>query len=267
MEPLQTGAKEEGRGIERGGRSCVAGGRLEGARSPGEVLRATVGTWTAGLLFGLVVLVGPAPGVLGNETRARGAVTSAPLELAPLMAQLAAEKGIRVPFRESRELAILQAPIVSEGVLFFAPPGELARITHSPGASRILVRGDQVVFDDPTGRTSFDLSSNEIARGFVEIFGVLLRGDLDELRRLFLLAFRADGETWTLEMRPRSRRLRALVERIEIQGHGTDLKRMTTFDTQGDRTSIAFGQAVPLSEIDPKEREEAFSLDSAGPLP
>lgn len=267
MEPLQIGAKGEVGGIERGGRPCAAASRFPGPHSPGETPRAIAGVLAAVFFLGCVALLGPAPAALGNEPVADAVGSPAAMELASLMSQFAAGRGMRVPFRESRQLAILRDPIESEGVFFFAPPGELARYTYGPGRSRILVQGDRVVFDDATGRQSFDLSSNEIARGFIDIFGVVLRGDLKELQRLFTLAFHVDGGTWKLEMRPRSRHLRHLVDRIEVEGRGPALKRMTMLDTHGDRTNIVFGKAVPLTELDPAERQKAFSLDSAGTLP
>ena len=130
-----------------------------------------------------------------------------------------------------------------------------------------MVRGDRVVFEDATGRQSIDLSTHATARGLVGNFGILLRGDLSELRRRLLIDIHGSDDSWTLEMRPRSREMRMLVERIEIEGEGDQLSRMTTFENNGDRTDLFFGKAIPLSELDPSERQGIFSIDSTDALP
>jgi len=220
--------------------------------------------WLGRVSFGLVLLslVGAGPPV-----RDERAPPPAPVGLEALMEQLASTSGMKVPFRESRRLAILSEPIESEGVFFFAPPGDLARTTLRPGRSRVVVRGDRVVFEDATGRQTFDISTDKLAQGLVGNFGVLLRGDLAELRRRYVLDFRVTQGAWMIEMRPRAREMRMLVERIEVVGEGAHLSRMTTFESNGDRTDLFFGKAIPLSEIDPAERREIFSVDSPGFLP
>ena len=218
-------------------------------------------SWLGRVSFGLVLLslLGAGPAVRSENT--------APPALEALMKRLASTPGIKVPFRESRHLAILSEPIEAEGVFFFAPPGDLARITLRPGRSRVVVRGDRVVLEDATGRQAFDISTHEMARGLVGNFGILLRGDLVELRRRYVLDFHGTEDSWTIAMRPRAREMRMLVERIEIEGEGTHLSRMTTFESNGDRTDLFFGKAIPLSELDPSERREIFSVDSPSFLP
>lgn len=238
-----------------------------GGRSPGEGRGATALPFAISLVLAFTALLGPAGEVRSERPASDSAAAPPPVQLEALMDRFASSQGMRVPFRESRRLAILSEPIESEGVFFFAPPGDLARYTLRPGRSRVIVRGDRVLFEDATGRQSFDLSSNETARGFVGNFGVLLRGDLAELRRRYTLDFRTTGDSWTLEMRPRSREMRHLIERIEVQGRGIELHRMETFGTNGDQTALVFGEVVPLSDLDASERDSIFSLDSTGALP
>ena len=188
-------------------------------------------------------------------------------ELESLMDRMASRPGMRVAFRESRHLAVLSDPINSEGLLFFSPPGNLARYTLRPARSSVIVRGDRVFLEDATGSESFDLASSEVARGLGGNFRVLLRGDLAELRRRYVLDFRGSGDSWTLELRPRSRTLQRIIERIEVKGRGTELTRMVTFEVNGDRTVLVFENATPLSEIERADRNRIFHPDFLGSLP
>ena len=106
-----------------------------------------------------------------------------------------------------------------------------------------------------------------MARGFVGNFGVLLRGDLAELRRRYVLDFRGSGDSWTLELRPRSRTLQHIIERIEVKGRGAELTRMATFEANGDRTVLVFKNATPLSEVDEADRNRIFHPDFPGSIP
>ena len=108
---------------------------------------------------------------------------------------------------------------------------------------------------------SFDLETNETARGLVDQFAGFMRGDLPELRRRFSLELSTEGEAWKLTMRPRVLPLKQLVLRIEIEGEGSRLKRMSTFDKNGDQAETVFGSPMPLSEVDPNELIKAFSFE------
>ncbi|MED5261132.1 MAG: LolA-related protein [Myxococcota bacterium] len=189
------------------------------------------------------------------------------VQLEWLMDRLASRPGMRVAFRESRHLAVLSDPIHSEGLMFFSPPGDLARYTLRPVRSSVIVRGDRVFLEDATGSQSFDLASSDVARGLVGIFGVLLRGDLAELRRRYVLDFRGSGDSWALELRPRSRTLQHIIERIEVKGRGAELTRMATFEANGDRTVLVFEDAIPLSEVEGADRNRIFHPDFTGSLP
>ncbi len=202
------------------------------------------------------------------EDTVQSAATPVPgVQLERLMDRLASGPGMRVAFRESRHLTVLSDPIHSEGLLFFSPPGDLARYTLRPARSSVIVREDRVFLEDATGSQSFDLASSEVARGLVGNFGVLLRGDLEELRRRYVLDFRGSVDSWTLELRPRSRSLQHLIQRIEVKGRETELTRMVTFETNGDRTVLVFENAVPLSEVDKADRNRIFHPDFPGSLP
>lgn len=265
MEPCRTGSRRK---VSRTGNRTRARPRPDRCAkfySPGDPGMATTERFLI-LLVATAILL-PMRAALCEDSAPRVEAPGASAELEVLMERFAKSGGWRVPFRESRQLTILEDPIESEGVLFFAPPGDLARYTLRPGRSRIVVREDRVLFEDATGSQSFDLASNETARGFVDQFAGLLRGDLLELSRRFTLEFFAEDETWKLVMRPRSRRMRHLVDRIEVEGQGIGLKRMATFDTNGDRTEIFFGESVPLSSLDSSDSKKAFSFDSQEKFP
>ena len=110
-------------------------------------------------------------------------------ELTTLLARFAKSPGIFARFREEKHIAMLQAPLVNEGTIHFAPPGRLARHTTRPIASTLLIADNHVQFSDGTNGDSVDLGTNPVARAFVESFVMLLAGDRAGLERYFTLRF------------------------------------------------------------------------------
>lgn len=188
----------------------------------------------------------------------------APDTLEVLMAHFASSGGVRAHFRETRRLAILALPIESQGLLYFSPPDRLARLTTHPGASRVVVQGTRVVFVNETGRTEMDLASNAVARGLVSNLMVLLRGDVSELRARYAVSYSTDDQNWQLHLEPRSRDMRALVERVVATGEGRVLTGMETFETNGDVTILRFSDVETGFEFVPGESGDVFSFEATG---
>ena len=169
---------------------------------------------------------------------------SAPGELEALMRRFASSGGVRARFRESRQLVILTDPIETTGTLYFAPPDRLARHTTWPGRSSVVIEAERVLLADETGKRVFDLNTSEVARALVGNLMIVFRGDLESLRARYAISFDSNAERWTLDLEPRSRDVRGVIERIRFVGHGRNLTAMETRESNGDRT------IMELSEIE-----------------
>jgi outer membrane lipoprotein-sorting protein len=189
---------------------------------------------------------------------------SAPETVAALMANFAKSGGVRARFHETRTLSILTVPIESEGFLYFLPPDRLARVTTHPGASTVKVHGTRVVFEDETGRRELDLASSDVARSLVSNLMVMLRGDLPELRARYAITYGAEGKRWQLDLVPRSRDLRALVELVRVTGLDERLLGIETRETNGDATVTHLSEVESGLDFDADGSENVFLLESAG---
>jgi outer membrane lipoprotein-sorting protein len=197
--------------------------------------------------------------------------------LEELMALFASSGGVRAQFRETRELAILAAPIETRGELFFAPPDRLARHTTHPGRSSVVVHGDRVALRDETGEQLLSLGSSEVARTLVGNTAALLRGDLAALRARYEIEFEArgasdsaqdaDGGSWSLGLVPRSRVAKAIIARIQVEGRGRALRSMETRETSGDRSITRFLAVETDVEFSPEELARIFSLERPDETP
>ena len=191
----------------------------------------------------------------------------APADLEALMELLAGSGGVRARFQESRHLSILTDPIETAGVLYFSPPGRLARHTTRPGRSSVVVDAGRVSFGDETGRRAFDVNSSEVARTLVSNLMVVFRGDLDLLRARYWVEFEPGDGNWTLDLEPRSRTLRGIIKRVRLTGRGRELGAMETRESNQDRTIMTFSDIESGLVWETSELERIFSLDPPDAAP
>jgi outer membrane lipoprotein-sorting protein len=203
----------------------------------------------------------------GGDSLASDASGSAPTELEALMQRFAESGGVRARFRESRHLSILTDPIETTGMLYFAPPDRLARHTTSPGRSRIVIEAGRVSIGDETGQRVFDFSTNEIAQALVGNLMVVFRGDLKSLRERYSISFDSNEESWTLDLEPRSRALRSIIERVQFVGKGRDLAAMETREPNGDRTIMKFSEIETGLSWEQEDLDRVFSVDPPDTTP
>ena len=67
------------------------------------------------------------------------APAAAAMTLDQLLARFAGMSGLSARFREEKRMALLAAPLVNEGTLYFAPKGRLARHITTPAPATVLI--------------------------------------------------------------------------------------------------------------------------------
>jgi hypothetical protein len=186
---------------------------------------------------------------------ARGARAAAPsLTLEELLARMSSTRGVVAEFHERRQIALLDQPLESTGTVYFAPPGRFSRVTRTPAATRLVLDGARMEFEDATGASAVDLAANPVARQFAENMVALWSGDRARLEKLYKLGFRADRARWELVLVPRSQTLARFVEKLALRGDGAEMRELELVEADGDRTLTTFLRT---------DADHAFSADEA----
>lgn len=200
---------------------------------------------------------------LACEARAQeGSIT-----LESLMSHMAATSGVRARFHEVKEIALLSEPLVSEGVLYYAPPRRLARFTTAPATSTFVIDGEKLSFRDEAGGDSVDLSQNAVARQVVASFLVLFSGDLPALRERYDVRFTGEGARWSLGLVPKDSRVRSVVAELSMRGDGPKLEEMVLREAEGDRTVTTYRDVVVDARFDEADLARHFPQDGSAPRP
>lgn len=183
-----------------------------------------------------------------------------------LMAQFAKAPGLSARFREEKHIALLDAPVVNEGTIHFMPPGRFARHTEKPLASTLLIDGGKLQFGDADGgKQSLELSTNPVAKLFVDSFVMIISGDRKGLERVFSLALSPAGkgagaDAWKLVLTPKVSPMDKVIKSITLSGAGLALRDLEVRESSGDWSRTTFADVDVNHRYDAAEAARVFKV-------
>jgi outer membrane lipoprotein-sorting protein len=198
-----------------------------------------------GTLVALAALAAPASSTLvalAEEAQAPAQASSQVL-LDDLLARFAKVQSLKARFSEEKYMALLAAPLRSQGTLYYAKPKLLARHTENPQKSSLVLRGDKLTFGDAKRQESMELASQPAVRVLVDTFVSVLAGDGAALSKLAKLEVEAlpDG-AFQIRVTPKDPGVLKIVRSMSFAGKGAELSRMELLDANGDRTVTTFSE-------------------------
>ena len=182
------------------------------------------------------------------------------LDLDELLRHMASTRGVIAEFRETKTLALLDEPLEARGTLYFQPPDRFVRVTREPSATRLVLVGSRMRFEDATGTNDVDLAENPVARQFADNLIALWRGDRARLEKLYRLDFSADGARWALGLAPRGAPLDRFIAKIRLSGDGATMREMELVEADGDRTLTRFEKSDVDHAFSAEEERAVFGL-------
>ncbi len=217
------------------------------------------------VLLGLLIACAPTVSHAETAHEADVVVPTAPATVEALLSSFAQLQGLEATFREEKEMALLAAPLVSEGRLQFAQPGLLRREITTPSPSLVIITEDALHFADASGSETIDLRARGDVRQFVESLVWILAGNTAQLRETYTLAYDTAPATaghWTLTLTPQGRPLSEIVGRIVVRGVGPGVAAIVVEETNGDVTTTTILTADPTRVFTEAERAELFEPPS-----
>ncbi|MCB9897778.1 MAG: outer membrane lipoprotein carrier protein LolA [Planctomycetes bacterium] len=124
-----------------------------------------------------------------RDAPAQDVAPPAPHSASELFAAFAKIDGLSARFVEEKRLALLAAPLVSKGRLYFLRPGYLARVVEQPRPATLVITPEQVRMTGPDGTETIDLRQSDVVRGFVTSLVQVFSGDERELQRSYDVTF------------------------------------------------------------------------------
>lgn len=171
----------------------------------------------------------------------------ADLDLAALMAMLAAVPAARDSFTESKHSALLSTPLALKGRLVYARPDRLEKHVLSPYDEITIITAGAVSIENRTlgQKRRFSLSSSSAVTALIEGMRATLAGDVPALERHYRIRLEGPQDSWLLTLTPRDEKLAGLVANIRIAGARARLKRIEVEETSGDQSVMLIGPESP----------------------
>jgi len=202
--------------------------------------------------------------VLGLMAPQAAGVPAAPgppaLTLDALLEKFRRMPGLEARFREERRIALLAAPLVTEGTIHFAPPARLARHTSGPALSSVVVDGRRLSFGDAATREDLDLDANPVLRDYVNSFLQILEGDREGLVSSWRIEIAGRDEQWEMKLQPLSEPVRRTIREMTLKGGGTVVRWMKIAETTGDETVTEFFEVNPSRRYTQDEIDRLFRI-------
>lgn len=157
--------------------------------------------------------------------------------LETLMDALSKVQSIDAAFREVKEVALLDEPVILTGILRYRAPDYVLKKALLPRREGVEITGDTLLIDSPEhGRRSVRLDDYPAVQAFVESFRATLAGDLEALQRYYRIALDGSFEHWRLRLEPIDPAMAEHVEAIRIRGRQDRVLRIATQQVDGGRS-------------------------------
>jgi outer membrane lipoprotein-sorting protein len=156
-----------------------------------------------------------------------------------LMQELARHRGGRARFVETRYLAVLDKPIVATGELAYAAPDRLEKHTRTPKPETLVLDKERLTMERDKRKLTIDLGQYPEVRAFVDSLRGTLSGNRAALEKSYALHLSGNAEAWVLVLLPGDEKVAAFVQRIDVAGSGSRIRRIEYRQTDGDRSVIS----------------------------
>lgn len=160
-------------------------------------------------------------------------------DLDALMRDLAIQKGGRARFIETKNIAILDKPVISSGEMLYTPPARLEKRTLQPKPELLVLDADLVTIERGKQKMTLRLSEQPVAQAFVDSLRGTLAGDKAALEKNYKLTLSGRKERWTLDLLPNDQRIAAFVLRITFGGTGNRVDWIRYLQADGDRSEMS----------------------------
>lgn len=207
----------------------------------------------------LAFLASPAAGA----EAARTVAIPRPCDQVPgLQKAFVAVTTLRAAYTDSKEIALLDAPLVSRGRIFYQRPDRLHMATESPSRQAVTLVGNRVkVVQQDLGRQeSMDLGTSDVAKAVVSNILLVLGGRIDTLSDLYRCTAAPDADDWRLELVPLREPMTKVVRRMQVRvaGDGT-LREVRVEEPDGDASTMTFTGADANRPFTDEEVRSYFS--------
>jgi len=141
------------------------------------------------------------------------------LDLQTVLARTTITPPSRVDFREVRHNRLLKDDLVITGFLEYLQEGSLRKVIESPFAEAYLIQDNRIEIDRAGVTKTLSLNKSRSLRTMLGGIEAILAGQTDQLTSVFHSELSGVDDDWSLQLRPRSRRIAKQLTSLTVTGN------------------------------------------------
>ena len=145
------------------------------------------------------------------------------LDIDTILNSTAVKPPARVEFREERHNQMLQRPIVLTGYLEYIKDGQLRKTIKTPFIESYLITKEFVEIDREGKTRRLSLKKSKAMQALFGGIEAVLAGNTSELSSLFYLELIGTEYSWSLQLKPKSKKLAKQLAAMLVKGNETDI--------------------------------------------
>ena len=210
-------------------------------------------------LFGAASLASAQTPAAAPPPAALAPASSAELDV--LFAALGKSPGLLAKFREQKRIALLAAPLKSEGTVHFDRTHGLAKHGRTPSSKSVLLTSTSLSMWDGKKVENVSLATAPGLKAFADGFRMILAADRPGLEKSFEMHFFGDPNArWQLTLTPRDAGLKKAVSAIELAGTKIELSSLVVKEANGDVTTTEFFDLNTAKKYSEAEAKDIFRV-------
>ena len=168
-----------------------------------------------------------------------GIAQADPWGLPELMQSLSSVQARELNYVETKHLAALDTPLVSEGRLASSEDGALQMEVYTPKWAQYIITDDTfTILTEGKPTREIELADQPQLAAFAAAFRAVRQGDLPTLQQFYELVLQGDDASWQLSLKPRDAEMASRIAEIRLAGSGGLIASITTQQTDGDRSEM-----------------------------
>ncbi|ROS01582.1 outer membrane lipoprotein-sorting protein [Sinobacterium caligoides] len=171
--------------------------------------------------------------------------------LAQVSARLASQLPLAGHFQQTRWIAMLSKPLITEGEFYVAQDGRFYWHQQIPFENKLCIRDDNMKEQLGEGEIKTQAAAqNPMMFNILELFSAIMVGDMATLEKSFSPRFETlEKADWRLRLIPKQAPLNAIFTDIVVEGDDQSMRRLALHEVRGDKSIIEFSQLVHSNKL------------------
>ncbi len=191
--------------------------------------------------------------------------SSAEENLAAVMRRMKSAGAVKMVYRETRTLELMDQPWKGNGYMYSMPPDTLIKEQLLPEHLLMAILGDELSYYDPGNniRHQGTLDEDDPVSLNIAVFKALMNADQQLLERLYHVKFESDDQQWRIQLKSRNAPDSGF--NITVSGlTGQAANHITIDQADGDRSDIELEKVIQDKHDAVYSKINQLKLDLSG---